>query len=50
MDKTKQILACVTVSHMLLSMIAMVIVSRKKKIGHKYYGPIAKRDRMRIEY
>jgi hypothetical protein len=54
MDKTKKILACVTVAHMLLSMMAMSIVSRKRKWGRTRagitYGPIAERDRMRIEY
>jgi hypothetical protein len=54
MDKRKQILACVAASHMLLSMIAMIIVSRKRKWGTTRagitYGPIAERDRMRIKY
>jgi hypothetical protein len=50
MDKTKKILACV----MLLSMMAMVIASRKRKhdetrVGISY-GPIVERDRMRMEY
>jgi hypothetical protein len=54
MEKTNQILACVTAAHMLLSMMAMVIVSRKRKHGTTRasitYGPIDERDRMRIEY
>jgi hypothetical protein len=54
MEKTKQILACVTATHMLLSMMAMTIVSRKRKHSTTRsditYGPIDERDRMRIEY
>jgi hypothetical protein len=54
MDKTKKILACVAASQMLLSMMAMVIASRKRKrdgarVGISY-GPIAERDRMRMCY
>jgi hypothetical protein len=54
MGKTKQFLVCVIAAHMLLSMMAMVILSRKRKwstirVGITY-GPIAERDRMRIEY
>jgi hypothetical protein len=50
MGKTKKILACV----LLLSMMAMVIASRKRKrdetrVGISY-GPIVERDRMRMEY
>jgi hypothetical protein len=54
MEKTKQILACVSAAHMLLSMMAMVIVSRKRKHGTTRegitYGPIDERDMMRMEY
>jgi hypothetical protein len=54
MDKTKKILACVIATHMLLSMMAMVIVSRKRKWGTTRagitYGPIAEREMMWIEY
>jgi hypothetical protein len=54
MDRTKKILACVAAAHMLLSMMAMVIASRKIKrneirVGISY-GPIVERDRMRMEY
>jgi hypothetical protein len=54
MDRTKKILACVVATHMLLWMMAMVIASRKRKhdeirVGISY-GPIVKRDRMRMEY
>jgi hypothetical protein len=52
MDKTKKILACVTAAHMLLSTVAMIIVSRKRKWGTPRVGitPIAERYRMRSEY
>jgi hypothetical protein len=54
MEKTKQILACVSATNMLLSMMAMVIVSRKQKHGTTRegitYGPIDERDMMRMEY
>ena len=56
MDRRKKILACVAAAHMLLSMMAMAIVSRKRKrdetrirIGISY-GPIDERDRVRMEY
>jgi hypothetical protein len=53
-DKRKKILACVAAAQMLLSMMAMVIASRKRKregtrVGISY-GPIDERDRMRMEY
>jgi hypothetical protein len=54
MDKTKKILACVVAAHMLLSMMARVIASRKRKCDETRvgisYGPIVERDRMRMEY
>jgi hypothetical protein len=54
MDKTKKILACVAAAHMLLSMMAMVVASRKRKCDETRvgisYGPIVQRDRMGMEY
>jgi hypothetical protein len=48
------VLQCLTASCMLLSVMAMVIVSGKRKWGTTSvgitYGPIAESDRMRIEY
>jgi hypothetical protein len=54
MDKTKKILSCVAATHMLLSMMAMFIASRKRKhdetrVGISYWS-IVERDRMRMEY
>jgi hypothetical protein len=54
MDKKQQILVYTAASHMLLSMMAMVIQSRKRKHSESIetitYAPIEGRDRMRIEY
>ena len=54
MDKKQQILVYIVASHMLLSMMAMVIQSRKRKrcesVETITYAPIEGRDRMRIEY
>jgi hypothetical protein len=54
MDKKQQILVYTAASYMLLSMMVMVIQSRKRKhresIETITYAPIEGRDRMRIEY
>ncbi|KAL6842579.1 hypothetical protein ACP4OV_027423 [Aristida adscensionis] len=56
MERKKKILIYVAAAHMFLSMLAMVVESRKRKrkrtetsVGISY-GPIDERDRMRIEY
>jgi hypothetical protein len=54
MDKMNQILVYVAAAHTLLSMMAMIIESRKRKrnapIEKITYAPIDERDRMRIDY
>ena len=54
MDKKQQILVYIAASHMLLSMMAMVIQSRKRKCCESVetitYAPIERRDRIKIEY
>ncbi|WVZ50451.1 hypothetical protein U9M48_001702 [Paspalum notatum var. saurae] len=54
MDKMAKLLTYVAAAHLLLSMMAMVIESRKRKRATPReiirYGPIDERDRMRFEY
>jgi len=54
MDKKTKAVICAAVAHMLLSMVAVIIQSRKRKRGERTagitYGPMEERDRMRIEY
>jgi hypothetical protein len=54
MDNKQQLLVSTAAAHMLLSMMAMVIQSRKGKrrepVETITYAPIEGRDRMRIEY
>ena len=54
MDKMKKLLIYATAAHMLLSMMAMIIKSRKRKRGYTRvgitYGPMEERDRIRLEY
>ncbi|PUZ39993.1 hypothetical protein GQ55_9G388200 [Panicum hallii var. hallii] len=54
MDKKQQLLLYTAATHRLLSMMAMVIQSRKRKrrepVETITYAPIEERDRMRIEY
>ena len=54
MDKGTKRLIYVAAVHMLLSMMAIVIQSRKRKRSHRRlgitYGPIEIRERMRIDY
>jgi hypothetical protein len=54
MDKMNQILVYVAPAHTMLSMMAMVIESRKRNwnapVEKITYAPIEKRDRMRINY
>jgi hypothetical protein len=52
MDKRIKIVICVAVAYMLLSMMAVIIQSRKqKRCGRTVgitYGPMEQRDRMRL--
>ena len=52
-EKTKAVI-CAAAAHMLSSMVAVIIQSRKRKRGERTagitYGPMEERDRMRIEY
>src|SRR6187551_653119 len=54
MDKMTKILIFTAASHMLLSMLATIVQSRKRKrrvVREPItYGPIAERDRTRIDY
>jgi hypothetical protein len=54
MDKMNQILVYVAAAHTLLSMMDMIIESRKRKrnapIEKITYAPIDERDRMRIDF
>jgi hypothetical protein len=56
MEKKYMLVVYVAAAHMLLSMMACVIESRKRKrhghaaVGHISYGPIYERDRKRMEY
>jgi hypothetical protein len=54
MNKMNQILVYVAAAHTMLSMMAMVIESRKRKrnahVENFTYAPIEKSDRMRIDY
>ena len=54
MDKRTKILIYAAAAHMLLSMMAIFVMSRKKKRSECRqcisYGPMEERDRMRIEY
>jgi len=54
MDKRIKVLICATASYMLLSMMAMIIESRKRKRVARTagitYGPMDERDRMRLDY
>ena len=54
MDKRTKILIYAAAAHMLLSMMAIVVRSRKRKRSERRhcisYGPMKERDRMRIEY
>jgi len=54
MDKKTKAVICAAAAHMLLSMVAVIIQSRKRKRGERTagitYGPMEERDRMRIEY
>ena len=54
MDKKTKTVICAAAAHMLLSMVAVIIQSRKRKRGERTagitYGPMEERDRMRIEY
>jgi hypothetical protein len=56
MGKNNQLVVYVVVAHMLLTMMSMIIESRKRKrhahapVGEISYVPIHKRDRMRIDY
>jgi hypothetical protein len=53
MDKRTKILIYAAAAHMLLSMMAIVVRSRKRKSERRQcisYGPMEERDRMRIDY
>jgi hypothetical protein len=54
MDKKQQLFIYTAAAYMLLSMMAMIIQSRKRKrresVEPIIYAPIEERDRMRIEY
>ena len=54
MDKRTKLLVCIAATNLLLSMMAMIIRSRKRMRGSRRegirYGPMVERDRMRIEY
>ncbi|XP_015612739.1 uncharacterized protein [Oryza sativa Japonica Group] len=54
MDKRTKLLVCIAATNLLLSMMAMIIRSRKRTRGSRRegirYGPMAERDRIRIEY
>ncbi|PVH62603.1 hypothetical protein PAHAL_3G335000 [Panicum hallii] len=54
MDKKQQLFIYTAAAYMLLSMMAMIIQSRKRKRRESVepitYAPIEERDRMRIEY
>ena len=54
MDKRTKLLIFCTVAYMLLSMMAMIIATRKRKRAARIqgitYGPIDERDRIRLEY
>jgi hypothetical protein len=54
MDKATKLLIYGASAHMLLSMMAMVIESRKRKRDSRRvgitYGPMEERDRMRLDY
>ena len=54
MDQKTKVLICSAAAYMFLSMVAMIIESRKRKrrasrVGITY-GPIEERDRIRLEY
>jgi hypothetical protein len=56
MEKKYMLVVYVAAAHILLSMMACVIESRKRKrhghaaVGQISYGPIYERDRKRMEY
>ncbi|PVH38669.1 hypothetical protein PAHAL_5G321500 [Panicum hallii] len=54
MDKKQQVFIYIAAAYTLLSMMAMIIQSRKRKrrepVEPITYAPIEERDRMRIEY
>lgn len=54
MDKKTKVIVCVAAAHKLLSMMAMIIHSRKRKRNARRtgitYAPMHERDRIRIEY
>jgi hypothetical protein len=56
MDEDDQLIVFIAAAHVLLSMMAMVIKSRKRKhhghtpVGQIRYAPIDERDRRRFEY
>ena len=54
MDKKTKVIVCVAAAHKLLSMMAMIIHSRKRKRNARRtgitYAPMHERDRTRIEY
>nr|XP_025877635.1 protein ALP1-like isoform X2 [Oryza sativa Japonica Group] len=54
MDKRTKLLVCIAATNLLLSMMAMIIRSRKRKRCSRRegirYGPMVERDRKRIEY
>ena len=54
MEKRTKLLIYGAAAHILLSMMAMIIESRKRKRGARRegisYGPIDEKDRMRLEY
>ena len=54
MDKRTKLLVCIAATNLLLSMMAMIIRSRKRKRCSRRegirYGPMVERDKKRIEY
>ena len=51
MDKRRKLLIFGAAAYMTISMMALIIESRKRKRRQSIsYGPIEERDRMRIEY
>ena len=54
MDDRTKVLICAAVVHMYMSMMAMIIESRKRKRGQSKpaicYGPMEERDRIRNDY
>jgi hypothetical protein len=54
MDKKTKVIVCVAAAHKLLSMMAMIIHSKKRKRNARRigitYAPMHERDRIIIEY